>query len=149
MKRIILNITATLMLALLPVGATVGTAYAACGTPSDSKTQVLHGIGETGGGCNDSGVSNVLSDVVQILSIVVGIAAVIAVISAGFKYVTSGGEASKVANAKSTLIYALIGVAIAALAQFLVHFVLTQSNQATLPTCTQGQTPAKDNCAVR
>ncbi len=148
MKRIILNIVATLALALIPAGAAVSTAYAACGTPSDSKTQVLHGVGQTGGDCNDSGVSNVIADAVKILSIVVGIAAVIAIISAGFKYITSGGEASKVANAKSTLIYALIGLVIAALAQFLVHFVLTQSGKATLPKCGAHQTPATDNCTT-
>lgn len=149
MKRTILNLIAALTLTLFPVGAMAGTAYAACGTPSDSKTQVLHGVGETGGDCSSSGVSNVISDIVQILSIVVGIAAVIAIISAGFKYITSGGEASKVANAKSTLIYALVGLVVAALAQFLVHFVLTQSTKAGLPTCGQHQTPAHDNCVAR
>ncbi len=134
MKRIILNITALLLLAIVPAAALTGAAYAAgCGTPSTPKTQVLNGIGETGSNCDDSGVANAISAGVNILSLVVGVAAVMMVILSGFKYITSGGEASKVSNAKNSLVYALIGLFIAALAQLLVHFVLAQSTVAACP----------------
>jgi hypothetical protein len=50
------------------------------------------------------------------------------VIISGFKYVTSGGDPQKVSGAKSTLIYAIVGLIVVALAQILVHFVLQQTN---------------------
>jgi len=134
MKRIILNMMAVLLLAIVPGAALTGAAYAAgCGTASTPKTQVLNGIGETGGNCDDSGVASAISAGVNILSLVVGVAAVMMIILSGFKYITSGGEASKVANAKNSLIYALVGLLVAALAQLLVHFVLAQSTVAACP----------------
>jgi hypothetical protein len=50
------------------------------------------------------------------------------IIVAGLKYIASAGDSNKVSSAKSTLIYALVGVLIAALAQLLVHFVLHQAS---------------------
>ena len=131
MRRMLLNLMTVLTLALLPVVTLGSTVYADCGTPSASKDQVLAGIGQAGGNCDSSGVTNALNAAVQILSLVVGIAAVIMIMVGGFKYITSGGESGKVANAKSTLIYALIGLAVAALAQLLVHFVLFQTTNAS------------------
>jgi len=72
----------------------------------------------------DSFLGGLGSKVVNLLSMIVGIIAVIMVIIGGLKYITSGGEASAAASAKTTLIYALVGLLIVAIAQFLVHFVL-------------------------
>src|SRR4051812_13203604 len=115
MKQILLNIMVALAVTALPAGVLSGTAYAACGSNSSAKGQVLRGISETGSNCNDSGVTDVIHAAVLILSFAAGIIAVIMVIVAGFKYMTSGGDSGKVANAKNTLIYALVGIAIAAL----------------------------------
>lgn len=133
MKRILLSIMAVLAIAIVPAPAFAAGSSSAtpnCGQASTPKTQVLNGIGETGGNCDDSGVSRAIYAGVRILSLVVGVAALFMVILSGFKYITSGGEASKVSNAKNSLIYALVGLAIAALAQLLVHFVLSQSTTA-------------------
>jgi hypothetical protein len=133
MRKILLNIIMILTFAL-PTLASIGTVYAAppnpnaCPAAGTSRGQVLNGIGETGNGCDASGVPTLLSTIVNILSIVVGAAAIIMIILAGFKYITSGGEANRVTNAKSTLIYALIGVVVATLAQVLVHYVLGTTN---------------------
>lgn len=139
MKQKILRLMAILALAIAPVALVASPAYAACGSPSTSKNQVLNGIGGTGGDCDPAPVNNLVATVVNIMSIIVGIAAIIVVILAGFKYITSGGEGNKVANAKSTLIYALIGLVIAVLAQFLVHFVLVQARNASAAPCPTGQ----------
>ena len=69
-------------------------------------------------------LASIASKVVNILSIVVGIVAVIMIIFGGFRYITSGGESGSVSGAKNTLIYAIVGLVIVALAQFIVHFVL-------------------------
>jgi hypothetical protein len=134
MKRIILTIFMPVMM-LLPALSLAQPVYAAnppgtCGNSSAAQ-QVGQGIGETNAGsCNDSGVNKTVKAAIDILSFVVGVAAVIAVISGGFKYITSGGDTAKVANAKTTLIYALIGLAIAVLAQVIVHFVINAATNA-------------------
>ena len=72
----------------------------------------------------DTSISHLIGSVINILSAVVGIAAVIVVIVSGLKYVTSGGDSAGISSAKNSLVYALVGLAVAALAQVLVHFVL-------------------------
>jgi uncharacterized membrane protein len=62
--------------------------------------------------------------VVNLFSLIVGIVAVIMIIYGGFRYITSGGESGAVGNAKNTLIYAIVGLIIVALAQLIVHFIL-------------------------
>jgi hypothetical protein len=102
-------------------------AYAACGNSSAAQ-QVSTGIDETtNASCDASGVNKAISLAVDILTVIVGAAAVIALIWSGFKYITSGGDTNKVANAKSTLIYAIVGIAVVGLAQVLVHLVLTNA----------------------
>ena len=83
-------------------------------------------------GCSTSGsgVSSIVKAAVSILSYIVGVAAVIMVIVAGFKYVTSAGDSGRISSAKNTLVYALVGLAVAALAQVLVHLVLTDTTKA-------------------
>jgi len=79
---------------------------------------------------NETGVNNLIRKIINIFSVVVGIIAVIMIIYAGFRYITSGGASDKVTNAKNTILYALIGLIIVALAQLIVKFVL--SNTATI-----------------
>lgn len=134
MKRIVVTMILMPILLLLPAAAFTGSAYA-CGTSSAAQ-QVAGGIDETGGApthCGADGVKNAIGVAVNILSLIVGVAAIIAIINAGFKYITSGGEAGKVSNAKNTLVYAVIGIAIAVLAQLLVRVVITQANVAGNP----------------
>ncbi len=130
MKRMILAILATLALAVGPALTLSGAAYAACGNDTNAKGQVLNGIGQTSHDCTDNGVTNTLGTVVNILSLVVGAVAIIAIISGGFKYIMSGGDANKVGNAKSTILYALVGIVVVVLAQFIVRFVITTSSSA-------------------
>lgn len=85
----------------------------------------------TGNGCpggnNAEGtdrINNIITTVVNIFSAIVGIVSVIMIIYGGFKYITSGGDSSKVTEAKNTIIYAVIGLVVVALAQFIVQFVL-------------------------
>jgi hypothetical protein len=84
-----------------------------------------------GGGCatnaDESSISQIAGRIVNLLSIVIGIVAVIMIIFAGFKYITSGGDSNNVSGAKNTLIYAIIGLIIVALAQFIVRFVLNEA----------------------
>lgn len=130
MKRQIFTILTALVMMFSP--GLAGTALAApkCGTGSSAKEQILQGFGEAGSKCSDRTIIDVISAAINILSFVVGIVAIIAIILAGFKYITSAGESNKVSNAKQTLIYALVGIVVAALAQVLVHFVLFNIHKA-------------------
>ncbi|GAC1481319.1 MAG: hypothetical protein NVS1B7_1790 [Candidatus Saccharimonadales bacterium] len=78
--------------------------------------------------CNDTGnkINGVIKLVVNLLSLFVGVAAVIMLIVGGLKYVTSQGESSNTAGAKNTILYAIIGLVIVALAQLIVRFTLNK-----------------------
>lgn len=82
------------------------------------------------GDCATSGtdantkVNDIIKTVINIFSLVVGVISVIMIIFGGLKYITSGGESNNVSGAKNTIIYAIIGLVIVALAQFIVQFVL-------------------------
>lgn len=79
---------------------------------------------------NAGGVNNLLRQIVNIISAIVGVIAVIMIVVGGFKYITSGGDSNKVSSAKNTIIYAIIGLIIVALAQVIVRFVLSQTSNA-------------------
>jgi hypothetical protein len=49
------------------------------------------------------------------------------IIVAGFRYITSGGKQESVTGAKNTILYAVIGLIIVALAQIIVRFVLNKA----------------------
>ncbi len=84
----------------------------------------------TGGGC-DAGdatakINNLIHTVVNLLSAIVGLVAVIMIIVGGLRYITSGGNDTSVTSAKNTILYAIIGLIIVALAQLIVRFVLNK-----------------------
>lgn len=139
MKKIVMTLLAAFTLSAAGQALQPAAALAACPPGKSPESQVLHGVGQTGSNCTDDGVSNLIRAVVRILSIVVGIAAIIMIIISGFKFITSSGDSNKISSAKSALIYALVGLAIAALAQILVQLVLTQSHRATATTTVKSQ----------
>jgi hypothetical protein len=99
---------------------------------ANAKEQICGGLGGNSGGgnCTVSGqpsINNTIKRVVNIFSVIAGIAAVFMVIIGGFRYVTSGGDPGTVSSAKKTVLYALIGVVVVAMAQTLVWFVLTEA----------------------
>jgi hypothetical protein len=125
-----------LILGMLGCQALVPASTFACGSPTgSSKQQVLYSISSQTAStdCSGKGVSSVVRAAVAVLSYIVGAAAVIMIVVSGLRYISSSGDSAKVTTAKSTLIYALVGVAIAALAQLLVHFALNQSSNALNP----------------
>jgi len=85
-------------------------------------------------GVSDSSIGTLAASIVRIFSIIVGAVSVIMIIYGGFRYITSGGDSGRVGNAKNTLIYALIGLLIVAIAQLIVHFVLNQANNISTNT---------------
>jgi len=99
---------------------------------SCSKTQagnVCH-EGNRPVNCNDKRLNNLIGTIINVLSIIVGVVAVIMMIYGGFRYITSAGESGKVEESKKTIIYAVVGLIIVALAQFIVKFVLEKATKS-------------------
>ncbi|MGH7157202.1 MAG: pilin, partial [Candidatus Saccharimonadales bacterium] len=71
-------------------------------------------------------IDNIVHTVVNLLSAVVGIVAVIMIIVGGLRYITSGGNDTSVTSAKNTILYAIIGLVVVALAQIIVRFTLSK-----------------------
>lgn len=71
-------------------------------------------------------VNRMIRLIINIFSLIVGVIAVIMIIIGGLKYITSGGDSGNVTGAKNTILYAIIGLVIVALAQIIVRFVLTK-----------------------
>lgn len=72
------------------------------------------------------GPNGILTKVIYILSLVVGVAAVISMVISGLRLTISGGEPSSISSARRGILFALIGLVIAAMAQALVQFVLSK-----------------------
>jgi len=94
-----------------------------------NKDAVCEGVGLTGGSCDapgpdDPSLTDTIALVINIFSIVIGVTAVIMIMIGGFRYITSGGDANSTGAAKNTILYAVIGLVIVAVAQLLVRFVL-------------------------
>lgn len=70
------------------------------------------------------GPKGIVTVLVGILSIVIGVAAVIVIIIAGIQYMLSTGDPTKTNNSKNAILYALVGLGVAAFAQVIVKFLL-------------------------
>lgn len=94
----------------------------------DPKSEVCNSIGSSTDCSATTGldVGNVLRAVISLLSLLVGVIAVIMIIISGLRYITSGGDSSKTASAKSTLIYSIVGLVVAVLAGVIVRYVLAK-----------------------
>ncbi len=74
-------------------------------------------------------IDEIVSQVINILSLAVGVVAVIMIIVGGFRYITSGGDSGNVTGAKNTILYAVVGLVVVALAQVIVRFVVDKATQ--------------------
>lgn len=104
--------------------------------------------------CNDTTTGNSNGDltsivklIVNIISVLVGVAAVTMLMWGGMKYITSGGDTNKAKSAKDTIVYALIGLVIVALSQFVVKYVLATATNASI-SCATGQHAVSGKCVA-
>ena len=72
------------------------------------------------------GKDGILTKVVNMMSVVIGFAAVVMVVLGGIKYIMSSGESNAINSAKNTILYAIIGLAVAGVSQALIAFVLNR-----------------------
>lgn len=81
-------------------------------------------------GAANSKINSIITTVINLFSLVVGVVAVIMIIIGGLKYITSGGDSGNITGAKNTILYAVIGLVVVALAQFIVKFVLGKATKS-------------------
>lgn len=80
-------------------------------------------------GCPDHStgtLDNSLTIILNGIILILGLVAVIFIIIGGVNYITSSGDANKVKKAKDTILYAVIGLIICALAFAIVNFVIAR-----------------------
>lgn len=70
------------------------------------------------------GPTGVITRATQLVAILAGIAGVIMIIISGIRFITSSGDPNTVEGARNTLLYAVIGLVVAVIAQSLVAFVI-------------------------
>lgn len=139
MKKLILLAlitTATLSLQLVQFPSLYASSTCSSQGFSQAECSACQGINELNSSqncqSNGSTINNVIKTVVNVLSILLGAVAVIMIIISGIRFATSGGSSNSVSGAKGTLIWALVGLALAVLAQVIVRWVIgTSSNIAS------------------
>lgn len=121
----------TLLFGLMTPFALVPVAHA-----DDINNQVCKQAAANGNGtpivCQKStanpvfGPDGILTKVARVLAVLTAIIAVFMIMVAGFRYITSNADGSTLASAKQSIIYAIVGLVVAALAQGIVSFVLVK-----------------------
>jgi hypothetical protein len=121
MKKIILAIAAVVSLTFAPLTPVAAvnvfdnctTATADTAICKAAKTDKLFGAG------------GLWNRILNTFTYIIGAVAVLMIIIGGLRYVTSNGDPSQLTSAKNTVLYAAIGLVIAAMANAIVNFVLT------------------------
>lgn len=137
LKRLTLAASAATLL-LMPVAFVAAPAFAAAPTATPNSADINANLCKganldtNNDNCASEGdpaerVNAIISQVINIFSIIVGVVSVIMIIIGGLKYITSGGDSGNVTGAKNTILYAVVGLVIVALAQVIVRFVLSKA----------------------
>lgn len=126
--KIIKNITLSIVLLFTAVFTPLIVTGSALALFEGAKDQACRGTNLDTADCTvgqgETEVNKTLSTVINLLSLIVGIIAVIMLLVGGIKFITSGGDSSATSAARNTILYALVGLVVAALAQGIVKFVL-------------------------
>ena len=124
MKKLAVTIIA-LILAVFGLSLSAIPTYAAndiCSQPGVSN-EVRRANGCAGAG-DQASVSEVIIGIINGVVGILALVAVVFIVIGGVNYMTSAGDAGKIQKAKSTILYAVIGLVIAVLAFAIVNFVV-------------------------
>jgi hypothetical protein len=129
MRKIILGIIASVSL-LVVLSGSASAAWNpfgdACSGAGGDSVACQDAKNQTGDPKSDplTGRDSLLMKVTNIVAVIAGIAAVIIIILAGMRMVTSGGSSEDIAGARRSLIYAIVGLVVIALARVIIGLVL-------------------------
>jgi cytochrome bd-type quinol oxidase subunit 2 len=117
----IVSLVLALFMGVLPVSAQDIENNLCAGANLDVNSNCNTGITDQDASAK---MNSLIGSIINIFTLVVGVVSVLMIIVGGFKYITSGGDSSNVSGAKNTILYAIIGLVIVALAQTIVRFIL-------------------------
>lgn len=123
MKKILCSFVLVLGLAFIAQLATGE--VVAQSVREDIQGGVNSAAGGSGGDPNAT-LNNTIAGIVNILTFIVGAVAVLMIIYGGYLFTISAGDPGKIATAKRSIIYAIIGIVIAAAAQVITRFVISE-----------------------
>lgn len=92
---------------------------------SDVVNCIDQGNQKAAGSNSNKSVQDLLKTITNVLLFLIGAVSVIMIVIGGFRYVTSRGDATQTTAAKNTILYAVIGVVVAAAGYAIVNFVIT------------------------
>ncbi|MDO4271390.1 MAG: hypothetical protein Q4C83_00160 [Candidatus Saccharibacteria bacterium] len=72
-----------------------------------------------------NGADAIIPRVINLMLFIVGVLAIFMIIYGGIRYVLSGGDNSKVKDAKNTILYAIVGLIVAILGYAIVNWVVS------------------------
>lgn len=123
MKRLAVVIATLLSLALPATAAAYNPFSSACGSGGGASNSTACSVK---GSDPISGPNGALKKISVVLAGIAGVAAVIIIIFGGMQYITSNGDASKAASARSTIVGAVIGLVIIVAAESIILFVVSK-----------------------
>jgi len=74
----------------------------------------------------DRGLIDLITTISNVILLLVGVVAVLFLIIGGFQYISSAGNPESIGKAKSTILYAIIGILVTLLAWAAVTFIIGQ-----------------------
>jgi Type IV secretion system pilin len=126
MKKIL-----TILFLTLTIGFVSQPVYAATDVLTNTCANAQQNSGHAPGICGDNQtnnttnpISSIFKTVLELLSWAIGFIAVVVIIIAGLRLVVSGGDPQTLNSARNAILYAVVGLIVAALAQIIVFFVL-------------------------
>lgn len=124
MKRLILSLALSLVLPVFAVAnaGAVDLFKDSCNGSASSASvcQDVHAQGSS----NTNPLISVIKVVIHILAFIIGLVSVIIIIISGLRMTTSGGSTETMSRARSGIIYAGVGLLVAAMAEAIVGFAL-------------------------
>ncbi len=120
-----------LLTLLMPASVAAFTPFGdVCNNGNSSSSAVCNSTAQTGPDGKPVnpllGDNGLLLKIANIVAYVAGAAAIIVIIISALRFITAGGDSNKAASARSTIVGAIIGLAIITLGKVLIDFVLSK-----------------------
>lgn len=92
---------------------------------ADAKSQIESAVNEVGGNENKTDAKGFIGNIIKTMFFAVGVLAVIVIIFAGVTFVVSAGNSQTIQKARTTIIYAVVGLVVSILSYAIVNFVVS------------------------
>lgn len=90
----------------------------------DTGTPTVCTDAQNGQSSSTNPILRAIRSAIEILSIIIGFASVIMIIVSGLRMTLANGDSNAIASARSSLLYSIVGLAVAALAQVIVRIAI-------------------------